>query len=66
MDITREEASLLNILRENGGSIVVAEDARRASWDRLVSSSYVTATAASADSVLYELTDAGRNALLKS
>ncbi len=66
MDLTREQAILLNILNESGGSLVVAEEDRPTAWDGLVSSSYVTATATGTDSVRFELTDAGRAVLLKS
>ncbi len=65
MEVTREEANLLRILSEGGGSLVVGEDVEREAWDRLVANSYVTVTAKGEDSVLYELTDAGR-AFLKS
>ncbi len=65
MEITREEANLLRILSERGGSLVVSGNVPEAAWERLVANSYVTATATSEDSVLYELTDAGR-AFLRS
>jgi hypothetical protein len=65
MDLTREEAIFLNILNESG-PLVVAENARPPGWDRLLASGYVTATTTSEDSVRFELTDAGRAALLES
>ena len=47
MEITREEANLLKILSERGGSLVVSGNVPEAAWDRLVANSYVTATATS-------------------
>ena len=63
MEITREEANLLRILGERGGSLVISGNVPDAAWDHLIANSYVTATATSEDSVLYELTDAGRASL---
>ncbi len=60
MEATRVEANLLRILSERGGALLIGGNVPDASWDRLIANSYVTATARGEDSVLYELTDAGR------
>lgn len=60
MDIAREEANLLRILSEGGGSLVIDGDDLRAAWEHLVAVGFVTAATQGEDSVRYELTDAGR------